>query len=466
VSTAANAATSAAGAGAGAGGSGASDISGMSDGDVLDRALVTDDAGGAAGGEGAAADESARAAAVETANATAGKADEAAAATEEVNLAALEEGQPEWLGKITDEAARGEVTKLLDLQKAFGARFKDAADLEGFFKDLPGGREQVTALQTLSKEVTDLDAAIGAGTPEQLAGVAERYLGMAQDGGVGLLRAAATHLATKNPEGWNQIGGELVDSTLRAGGIGLSFNELKQTIGEIKDAVANQDADAYGRATAKLLGAPKAAAQADPRISKAQQAEKDARTAERGAKVEVWESRVQKNGDAIETHTRTVIGKALAAKDSQGKPLIPDSIPQKSREELVGKIIEEIDTQVGADKWLGSQIYNLVGSRAQDKHNLAASDKEFGKALDLSKGAVDKVVSAAVKKVISGWARDLAAGNKEARERAKGGAAATRKDLGGAGSAAGRGSRVLTMDDVVGPKAKSDSDLLDMTIPN
>src|SRR5207237_10685531 len=39
------------------------------------------------------------------------------AASEEINLAALEEGQPQWLAKVTDPAAKAEVGKLLAYPK-------------------------------------------------------------------------------------------------------------------------------------------------------------------------------------------------------------------------------------------------------------------------------------------------------------------------------------------------------------
>lgn len=432
----------------GGGGTGAGDAGGVVGADALSNLdfLSAEPADGGAGdGQGAGA--GAGGAAEKTrADASKDTATQDAATENEINLAALEEGQPEWLGKIADQAALAEVTKLLDLQKAFGQRFKDAADLEGFFKDLPGGREQVAALQTLSNEVEELDGAIEAGTPEKLATVAERYLGMAKDGGVGLFRAAAQHLAKTNGEGWNQIGGELVNSSLRAAGIGLDFDGLKQTIGELRQAIVNKDADAYGMATGKLIGAPKAAPQADPRLTRAEQEAKTARAAERTANVKVWETNVHKNGEAIEQHIRTEIGKALSVKDGKGRPLIPSSIPAKNREELVGKIIAEVDSQVGADKWLGSQIFNLVGARANDKHNLGADDKAFGKALELSKAAADGVLQAAVKKIVNQWSRDLVANNNEAIARAKGaaGGGAARSDIGKTGGGTARSNNKIS----------------------
>src|SRR5437879_6574031 len=60
-----------------------------------------------------------------------------AGAAEEINLSALEEGQPQWLAKVTDPAAKAEVEKLLAYHKAVSDKFKDEADLAEFFKDLP-----------------------------------------------------------------------------------------------------------------------------------------------------------------------------------------------------------------------------------------------------------------------------------------------------------------------------------------
>ena len=453
------------GAGAGAAGAGASggagggDFAGMSDADVLDRAAA--DQGGAGGGQGGAADQGAAAAAGGKETPSGDKTTAGEGTPEEVNLAALEEGQPEWLTKVTDEAARGEVTKLLELNKAFGTRFKDVADLEAFFKDIPGGREEIAAMQTLSREVGELDSFIEGNDFNGHVQVADRVLSQAPENAVSMTRAWAKTVAEKQPEAWQQISGELVDSTLKAAGIGVNFGELRQTLGEIREALKTDNAENFGKAVGKLLGEPKAERQEDPNVVRAREAERRAQTAERTAKVKDWDAQVNKNGDAIEQHVRTEIGKALSIKDSQGRPLIPASVPAAKRDELVNSIMKEIDTQVAADRWLASQITSLVGMRNGDKQNLGAGEKEFGEALRLSKDAVGRVMSAAVKKVVSSWARELVASNTEARNRAKGGAGAQRTDA-GAGAGAGRGGRgAISMDDLVGPKALTDAQLLD-----
>src|SRR6266404_2529827 len=175
----------------------------------------------------------------ETAAAEKVAAKEGDAAAEEINLSALEEAQPEWLAKITDEGAKSEVQKLLELQKSFADKFKDAP--EELFKDLPGGREQLTALQTLSKEVGELDEHIAANTPESNAIVVGRYLGEAPDKGMGLFRAGAQHLAKSNPEGWQQLGNELLTSTLKAAGIGVDAAGLLSAISEMREALNAND---------------------------------------------------------------------------------------------------------------------------------------------------------------------------------------------------------------------------------
>jgi hypothetical protein len=445
-----------AGGGAGAGDSGGGgatvvDASG-SESEVLERAALDSPATEPASKEptAAAPDKGAEAAAKE------------APAAEDVNLAALEEGQPEWLAKVTDPAARAEVEKLLAHKDALQDWFKDDAERDAFLKELPGGREQIAAMQTLSKEVGELDSAIEANTPEGNLGVAERYLSMAPDGGVGLLRAAAQHMAKASPESWNQISSELVNSTLSAAGIGTDLNGVLGAISEMRAAVAADDGEAFGRAAGKLLGAPKAAEKQDPALVRATEREQAARTEARNAKLQVWESNVTKAVETAQQHIRQSIGTALAAKDGQGRPLIPASIPQKAREDLSERIFKEIDQQLGADSWLTSQIFNLVGSRTGDKQNLAALKEHFDKASELSRTAATRLLAAAVRKHVSAWSKELAASSKEAIERAKGNGVA-RKDVGG-GTPQSKGPKTLSETDIVGKEAKSDKEILEMTL--
>jgi hypothetical protein len=382
-----------------------------------------------------------------TDDAAATKTDAAKAAeetgTEEVNLAALEEGQPEWLAKITDEGAKTEVKKLLDAQKAFSEKFKDVADLESFFKELPGGREQVAALQTLSKEVGELDAALEANTPEGNATVAERYLGMTPDGGVGLLRAAAQHMAKESPENWNQISTELVNSTLTANGVGTDIQGVVGAIAEMRAAVEADDGDAFGKAAAKLLGAPKAAAKTDPKLAQLSERETSAKATAQKAQTETWQMRNDKSGTALDSHLTKSTNEAL-------DKVLPKSVSEKDRATLRGDIASEVMSQIVSDAWLASQVKQLIGfSNKTDKGHdyskaiLTADQAAWDKATEIIKNyATPKLIAKAVAKVVSKWSRDRAASNKDARDKAKGGA--TTVDVGAAKAAAGNTRKVLT----------------------
>lgn len=354
-----------------------------------------------------------------------------AAAPEEVNLAALEEGQPEWLAKVTDPAAKEEVGKLLEMQKAFSEKFKDAADLDAFFKELPGGREQVAALQTLSKEVAELDTAIEANTPEGNLSVAERYLDMAPDGGAGLLRAAAQHMARQSPESWNQISAELVNSTLHAAGIGADIQGVASAIAEMRAAVAADDGEAFGRAAGRLLGTPKTEPKVDPNLQRLTERENSARLGEQKAQTESWQFRSEKSGDKISNHLAAETGKALAK-------VLPASISEGDRTQLRNDITAEIMSQLVADPWLASQVKQLIGwsqghgsPRGADysNANLRADQVAFDKATELViGGASAKLIAKAVAKIVGPWSRTRAAGNAEARDKAK--SAAAKKDVG------------------------------------
>jgi len=181
------------------------------------------------------------------------------------------------------------VQKLLELQKSFADKFKDAP--EELFKDLPGGREQLTALQTLSKEVGELDEHIAANTPESNAIVVGRYLGEAPDKGMGLFRAGAQHLAKSNPEGWQQLGNEILASTLQAAGIGIDPTGLITAISEMRQAVQADDGEAFGKAASKLLGAPKAEAKPDANLERARTETAQAKETLTKAQTESWRFR-------------------------------------------------------------------------------------------------------------------------------------------------------------------------------
>jgi hypothetical protein len=353
------------------------------------------------------------------------------AAPEEINLSALEEGQPEWLAKVTDPAARTEVEKLLAVQKAFSDKFKDAADLDAFFKDLPGGREQVTALQTLSKEVGELDSALEANEPGGLATVAERYLSMTPDGGVNLMRAAAQHMAKASPESWNQISAELVNSTLKASGIGTDLQGIVSAIAEMRAAAQAEKWEDFGNAASKLMGQPKAEPKADANLTKLAERENAARASEQKAQTETWNFRRDARATKINTHVRTEAGKVLAN-------VLPKSIGEKDRAKLLDDISAEVSAQVGSNAWLLSRVTALIGQRHADgkggytfdKINRSADQKAFDESSQLMiDAATPKIITTAVAKVVSAWSKERASTNLEARNKAKG--AATRTDVGG-----------------------------------
>jgi hypothetical protein len=386
------------------------------------------------------------------------------AAPADIDLSALEEGQPAWLAKVTDPEVKAEIEKLLSDPNKFpdNWQFKDAAERDAFFKELPGGREQVAALQTLSQEVSELDAAIEEGSPEGNLGVAERYLSMAKDGGVGLLRAAAQHMAKASPENWNQISAELVNSTLHANGVGTDIRGVVDAIAEMRTAVQNDDGEAFGRAAGRLLGAPKEAPKTDPALTSLSERENAARTEAVKAQTDNWTMRRQSGADKIETHARTEAGKILS------KALGTASVSDKVRNELLTEISDEIGSQVVSNSWLMAQVAQLIGQRTQDgkggytfeKTNLKASQADFDKASQMMIEAQDqKLITRAVAKVVSKWAKDRAAGNSQAREKARN--AATKTDVGAA--AAGKsnsGRKVLTAEMLRGPNALTDEQIL------
>lgn len=380
-------------------------------------------------------------------------------ASPEIDLSALEEGQPEWLAKVTDPAVKTEIEKLLADQAKFSDKFKDAADLEEFFKELPGGREQVAALQTLSKEVASLDAAIEANTPEGNLEVAERYLSMAPDGGAGLLRAAAQHMAKASPETWNQIATELINSSLSAKGIGSDFNGLVNTIGEVRAAIQANDEAAFGKAVQKLLGEPKQEQQIDPALAKASERENAARAEAHKAQTESWQYRSEKSGDRINNHIATETGKALAK-------VLPASIPESDRASLRSEIATEVLSQLYSNAWLASKATDLIGLSTKgdkgtdySKANVKASQQDWDKATQMMmETASSKMIAAATARVVTKWSRERASTNADARSKARSGA--VRKDVGAAPAKGATGRRIMTEEMLRGPKALTDEEIL------
>ena len=381
--------------------------------------------------------------AVETKKEETAPAKEADAAPEEINLSLLDEAQPEWFAKITDEAAKGEVQKLLDLQKSLTDKFKDSPD--ELFKDLPGGREQLTALQTLSKEVTELDGHIAANTPESNAIVVGRYLGEAPDKGLGLFRAGAQHLAKTSPEAWQQVGTELVNESLKASGVGADLQTVIGAVQEMRQAVQNDDGDAFGKAAAKLLGQPAKETPRDPNAERTNAELAQAKTERVQAQTESWKFRNEKSSQKIDTHISTEAGKLLAK-------VLPATISEKDRASLRTDIHAEVMSQLLADKFHVSQVLEIIGHTKPDgkggfdysKVNLSATQENWDQAekMILSR-LTSQLVSRATAKVVSQWSKDRAASNKDAREKAK--SAATRTDVGaGKTPANGKGKPPLT----------------------
>ena len=418
-------------------------------------------AGGGTGGGGGAADTSSLSDAEFLANTPAETTDtgsaivktEAAAAEttgEEalIKPGALEDGEPEWFASVKDAEHAKQARELWTANQEYQKHFKTPAEMAEFFKDLPGGRDQVAALQTLSKEVTELDSAIEANTPEGNTQVVERYLSMAPDKGLGLVRASAHHLAKANPEGWQQLSTELVNATLKSAGIGADLAVVSQAIKEMRDAATAQDGEAFGRAAQKLLGAPPAERQEDPNVVRARTEAANAASERDKALAITWENSVNTNVAAVETMLRQDIGVALSK-------VLMESTKESTRKELADKIIKEVDGQMGANAWLRSQIQQLVGSHQQK--NLRAAKEDFDKALQLSKDAAKPLVIAAVRKVVTAWAKELAATNQAARDKAKGGAA--RVDVGGTARAAAAGAGVIT-EEMVRDQNLSDEELL------
>jgi hypothetical protein len=427
----------------------------------------TTDAGGSGGGAGGGADTSAmsdaeflstQAPATETTKeSTAIVPAEKTAAAETAGEEGLikpgalekEEGEPQWFESVKDAEAAKNARELWKANQLYAKHFPKPEDVETFFKDLPGGRDEVSALLTLGKEVGELDAAIEGTDFNGHLSVAERVLGQAPENAVSMTRAWAQAVSKSQPQAWNQISTELVDSTLKAAGIGVNLSTLLGEFRKLRAAVAAQDGDALGLAVSNLIAEPEKVAPEDPNLVKLRT---DAQTAQQERDkvlMETWESNVNQNISSVEQYVRQQIGTKLSS-------LIMDSTPQKTRDKLIEDALKEVDSQVSANQWAVNQIDALVGSRSNNSRNLQASKEDWTKALEISKNASAPLIGPAVRKVVSAWAKELADTNKAARDKAKGGAA--RVDVGGSSQPKpGKGQVTL---DMVKDRNVSDEELL------
>jgi hypothetical protein len=361
-----------------------------------------------------------------------------------------EEGEPEWFETVKDAKASAAARELWKANQLYAKHFAKPEDVETFFKDLPGGRDQVSALLTLGKEVGELDAAIEGTDFNGHLSVAERVLGQAPENAVSMTRAWAQAVSKSQPQAWNQISTELVDSTLKAAGVGVNLSTLLTGLREMRQAIQAQDAEAFGRAASKLIAEPEKVAQEDPNLVKLRTDAEKAQQESNRLLTESWETNVNQNVSVAEQHVRQQAGTKLSA-------ILMDSTPQKTRDKLLDEIVAEVGTQVSANQWVVSQISSLVGSRSNNARNLQASKDDWAKALQLSKDAASAaLISAAVRKTVSAWAKDNADTNKAARDKAKGGAA--RVDVGGSSQPKpGKGQVTL---DMVKDRNVSDEELL------
>jgi hypothetical protein len=362
----------------------------------------------------------------------------------------IEEGEPEWFASVKDAKAAAASRELWKANQEYAKHFKTPGELTDFFKDLPGGRDQIAAMQTLTKEVGELDSAIEGTDFAGHLSVAERVLGQAPANALSITRAWAQTVAKSQPEAWNQISTELVNSTLKAAGVGVDLSTLLGGLREMRDAITAQDAEAFGRAASKLVATPEAPKSEDPNLVKLRT---DAQTAQQERDrvlTESWERNVGENVSAVEQSLRQDIGTKLST-------VLMDSTKDSTRKELTDKIIAEVDMQIDQNSWLRNQISSLVGSRANNARNLQASKDDWAKALNLSKDACKPLISAAMRKVVSAWAKEMADTNQAARNKAKGGAA--RVDVGASSQPKNNGKGQVTLD-MVQDRNVSDEDLL------
>jgi hypothetical protein len=82
--------------------------------------------------------------------------------------------------------------------------------------------------------------------------VAERYLVMTPDGGIGLMRAIAQRMAETYPQAWNQISTELLNFTRKAAGMRTDSQGLFRAIREMRAAIRAKDAEVLSKASARL----------------------------------------------------------------------------------------------------------------------------------------------------------------------------------------------------------------------
>ena len=244
-----------------------------------------------------------------------------------------------------------------------------------------------------------------------------------------------------------------MEASLRQEGIGAKFSEVVGAINEMRAAIQKDDGEGFGKAAAKLLGEPQKDAQADPRITELQTREAAVRAEAQKAQTDVYKFRSEKSGQAMERHIaeqiKPLLGNAL-----------PKSVSDSVRNDLQGKIKEEIMAQLGTNAYLLSQVGQLIGPTG--KMRLEATEADWKAAGDLIvRATTPAVVRGATRKVVEAWSKSFVASNKAAITKAKGGT--VRQDVSGS-TKTSSGKKGLTLADLEGPNAKSDKDILDSLV--
>ncbi|HEV2615632.1 MAG TPA: hypothetical protein VGU63_03370 [Candidatus Acidoferrales bacterium] len=345
-------------------------------------------------------------------------------------------GGTERAGSVVDETMSSEAAKALEANPQLRQVLADTQAYRAVFAS-------PAAAQDAKNQLDELDGMFFSSQPGDHAALAARMHELSPEAFQGFAKAVQAHAAKVNASGQAQGGAANAGSV---GGAGASVSPGKPQQLELFPSDETEDENMSGQVSqtkprsgaapgevptqqvaAQTTAAPSAiAATNDPR---------------RAAQVAFFNDT---NAAAVEQILGTI--------QSQVNQLLPDSVPEGTRNRIIGEVYRELDSTLRANRQLGKQLREAFQAGAGD----AAHQRAI---VTLVAGRAKQALPSVAKRVIGEWTQHIVAANRERVSRRE--AASKRVDIAGAGGADGVNRKPMSARDLNYRKL-SDADILNL----